>query len=264
MEDSIDIDSLMDDVQKPSYGEDAAPKKEATNYNGNNGGNGNYNKGNYNGNYKKKEKTTNMFEVEFVEPKDIDTDTFEKNGRSFMVVEHNIPEEVAEKIVKVATKLLQDGFTFRFDGTQKESALQNKILSMCGDKNVECYIPYKKFNENIENGITPNAYELPYRYASKLYGKAFNEKLGKGSKAMHATKIHALLGINSDNPIDFLICYNVNGDEVYPPYKKGGPAIDYTKLGNLGFYLKATDKTNINVYNFKKIDSIKNLIELIK
>lgn len=241
---SIDFDALMDDVKKPSYGSDNTEsqshgKKDDS-----------------------KKDTVNMYDVEFIEPKDIDTDTFEKKGRSFMVETHNAPEDVVEKIIKVSAKLIREGFKFRHDGNA-EDEVQNKILTMCEAKDVESFLPFKKYNENIEKPITPNTFELPYKYAAKIYGPAYNEKLSKGAKAVYASKVHAILGKESDNPIDFLICYNVNGDEVYPPYKKNGPKIDYSKLGNLGFYLKVTDKTNINVYNFKNMDSIKNLLELI-
>ena len=240
---SLDFDDLLDNSTKPTHegaGEETSYKKEGD-----------------------KKDSVNMYDVEFIEPKDIDTDTFEKKGRSFMVETHNAPEDVVERIIKVASKLISDGFKFRHDGNADDE-VQNKILTMCEEKDYESYIPFKKYNENIKKPITPNSFELPYRYAAKIYGPSYNEKLGKGAKAVFASKVHAILGKDSDNPIDFLIAYNINGDETYPPFKKNGPKIDYSKLGNLGFYLKVTDKTNINVYNFKNTDSIKNLIELIK
>ena len=240
---SLDFDDLLDNSTKPTHesaGEETSYKKEGD-----------------------KKDSVNMYDVEFIEPKDIDTDTFEKKGRSFMVETHNAPEDVVERIIKVASKLISDGFKFRHDGNADDE-VQNKILTMCEEKDYESYIPFKKYNEDIEKPISPNGYEAPFRYASKLYGGSYNEKLSKGAKAVYASKVHALLGKDSNNPIDFLLCYSASGDETYPPYKKGGPKIDYSKLNNTGFYLRVTDATSINVYNFKNNDSIKNLVELIK
>ena len=252
MSNEINIDDLLgdDNLTPPSHGKEE-PKQSS------------YSKPAYNGNYKKNENKVNMYDVEFIEPKDIDTSIFEKDGKSFMVIAHDAPEEVVEKILKVVKKLHSDGFIFRHDGNATDT-VQNKILEIYGDSNVESYIPFKKYNEDIEKPISPNGYEAPFRYASKLYGGSYNEKLSKGAKAVYASKVHALLGKDSNSPIDFLLCYSASGDETYPPYKKGGPKIDYSKLNNTGFYLRVTDATSINVYNFKNSDSIKNLVELIK
>ena len=193
MSNEINIDDLLgdDNLTPPSHGKEE-PKQSS------------YSKPSYNGNYKKNENKVNMYDVEFIEPKDIDTSIFEKDGKSFMVIAHDAPEEVVEKILKVVKKLHSDGFIFRHDGNATDT-VQNKILEIYGDSNVESYIPFKKYNEDIEKPISPNGYEAPFRYASKLYGGSYNEKLSKGAKAVYASKVHALLGKDSNNPIDFFI-----------------------------------------------------------
>ena len=90
MSNEINIDDLLgdDNLTQPSHGKEE-PKQSS------------YSKPAYNGNYKKNENKVNMYDVEFIEPKDIDTSIFEKDGKSFMVIAHDAPEEVVEKILKV-------------------------------------------------------------------------------------------------------------------------------------------------------------------
>lgn len=214
---------------------------------------------NNNGNYKKENKI-NMYEVETIPSKEIDTDIFEKKGRSFAVHLFNAPDDVKKKVMIIANALVEQGFVFRHDGN-KEDEVQNSILEIDNIK-VESYLPYGKYNDNIQKPIISNFYELPFNYASQLYGQKYNE-LKKGARAIYASKVQALLGKDCTNPVDFFICYSASGDETYPKYDKN-KKIDYTKLGSVGFYLRVTDKSGIATYNFKNDESISSLVKLIK
>lgn len=219
-----------------------------------------YNNNNYNNNYNKDKPKINMYEVDFITSKKIDTDTFEKSGRSFAVHVYEGSEDIEKKILFVATKLVEEGFVFRHNGAS-DNKLQNKILEIDNIK-VESYLPYPKFNENIKKATISNFFELPFKYAAELYGQRYNE-LKKGARAIYASQLQSLLGKECNNPVDFLLCYSPDGSERHPVYEKG-KKIDYTKLGTLGFYLKVTDASGIATYNFKNDSSITSLIKLIK
>lgn len=258
---NLDLESLLGEAPKePSHGkeEQKAPTYNKSNYSGGNNYNNNGGGNNYNRN--KQKNSINMYEVEIITEKEISTDTFNKEGRTFAVHTHKCPEDEVKKILVIAKKLIKDGFTFRHDGAA-DDAVQNLILEV-EDATVESYLPYKKFNENIEKPIISNYYELPYSYACNAYGQRFND-LKKGARGIYASKVQNLLGKDCTNPVDFLICYNPSGDESYPEYVKG-QKINYEELGSLGFYLKVTDKSGIAVYNIKNKSSLENLIELLK
>lgn len=257
----MDLDSLLGEqpIVPPSYGKEESEKPKSNyssgnNYNNNNGGY-NKNKGNF-----KKGNGVNMYEVEFIKAKDIDTDAFNKVGRSFAVHAFKPTDDDKKKILIIAKKLIKDGFTYRHDGPADDE-VSNLILEI-EDATIESYLPYKKFNENIEKPIIVNYFELPYQYAATLYGQRYND-MKPGGRAVFASKVQALLGKECTNPVDFLICYNPTGDEMQPAYEKG-KKIDYENLGSLGFYLKIAEKAGIGVYNIKNESSLKNLIELLK
>ncbi len=212
---------------------------------------------------KKKQKSddkVNMYEVETVKAKDIDTDSFEKSGHTFMVHVFdgdNDITETEEQIIKVATKLKDKGYVLRCE-SPSDDKIPNKIAKIDGMK-VEAYLPFKKFNPDLADKATlTNKYELPYQYAAQLYGQRYND-LTPGVRAIFAAKIMAALGIDSDNPVDFLICYSPDGRE-YMPDRNSKEKIDYAKLGSLSFYLKMAQKCGIPVYNFKNKDSLINFV----
>ena len=198
----------------------------------------------------------NMYDVEIVKAMEIDTDKFDKTGHTFMV--HVFggggdTDEVEEQILKVATKLKDKGYIFRCDAPADDT-IGNKLASMEGLKK-EVYLPFKKFNENLADSATmTNKYELAYRYAAQIYGKRYND-LKPGARAVYAAKLLAALGIDGDNPVDFLICYSPDGRE-HLPGRENKERIDYTRLGTLSFYLRLCQQAGIPVYNFKNKDSL--------
>ena len=213
----------------------------------------------YNKDFKKKP-SVNMYEVETITSKKIDTDSFEKVGKSFAVHTFEADEDTIKKLVVVATILVEQGFVFRHNG-RNDDKLQNKILEI-DNINVEHYLPYKAYNSDIPKSIIVNYYELPFNYAAELYGQKFND-LKKGSKAIYANQVQTLLGKECNNPVDMLLCYSPDGSERPPVYEKG-KKYDYSKLGSLNFYLRVADVTGISVYNFKNSESIQSLVKLIK
>lgn len=205
---------------------------------------------------KKSDGKINMYDVEIVKAKEIDTDSFEKIGHTFMVHVFSGSDDVSEvvdQIVKVATKLKDKGYIFRCDAPSDDK-IAKKILAIEGLKK-EVFLPFKKFNESVaDKAIMSNGYETPFKYAAQVYGKRYNE-LKPGARAVYASKLMAALGENSDNPVDFLICYSPDGRE-YMPDGHNKEKVDFAKLGTLSFYLRLCQQAGIPVYNFKNKDSL--------
>ena len=205
---------------------------------------------------KKNDGKVNMYETEFVKAKEINTDSFEKEGHTFMV--HVFPgdddvSEVTEQIVKIAAKLKEKGYIYRCDAGS-DDVIAKKLVKVEGLKK-EVFLPFKKFNEDLaDDAILTNTYELPYRYAAQVYGKRYNDLKPRG-KAVYAAKLMCALGEEGTNPADFLICYSPDGREYLPGMEKK-EKVDYAKLGTLSFYLRMCQSCGIPVYNFKNKDSL--------
>ena len=213
----------------------------------------------YNKDFKKKPQV-NMYEVDVITSKKIDTDSFEKEGKSFAVHLFDANEDIEKKILFVAGVLIEQGYVFRHNGNANDK-LQNKILEI-DNVVVESYLPYGKYNENIKKSTIVNYYELPFNYAAQLYGQKYND-LKKGAKAIYASQVQTLLGKECTNPVDMLLCYSPDGSERPPVFEKG-KKYDYSKLGTLNFYLRVTDVAGIATYNFNNSESISSLVKLIK
>lgn len=213
------------------------------------------NKGNYG---KKNEDKVNMYEVDFIKAKPIDTNSFNKEGKSYIIHifegEDDV-SEVQEKLEKVVDKLSELGYVYR-TAENGESELNNNIIKKDIEK--EIYLPFPAFNKNVDKkeATNPNSYELPYRYAAELRGNKFND-LKKGARAIFAAKVMSLLGKTSDNPVDFAIVYSPDGKE----FIRKGEDINWSKLGSCYFYLKACEKMGIPVINFKNKKSMLDFVD---
>lgn len=201
--------------------------------------------------------TERLWDKTDFDPKPINPEVFKKEGKSFAISyygdERTISDDVVNTFVKVATGLSSKGYTFRHNGGATDK-LQNEILAISNIK-VESYLPWGKFNEKVFKPILKYPTKLGYEHMFGYHKAA--PKLPAVIRARLASQIHSLLGKDCINPCDLLLCYNELGDEYI---KKD---TDFKKLGNLSFYFKVCKASNIPVYNLKKEDAIKRIIELI-
>ena len=205
----------------------------------------------------KKEKV-NMYEMEVIPSKEINTDKFDKIGHTFMVhvfAGDDNTEEVEERLIKLAGKLKEKKFVYRCDASEND-IIANKIANIEGLKK-EVYLPFKKFNIDLaDNATMPNTFELPHNYAAQIYGPRYND-MKPGGRSVYASKVMAMLGVDCDNPIDFLLCYSPDGREGFQARER----VDYKLVGTLSFYIKLAQVAGIPVYNLKNKDSLINFIK---
>lgn len=190
--------------------------------------------------------------------KKLSVEDFKRSGKSFAVAyygdERKISDEVVEKFVKVSKYLSTKGFTFRHYGAH-DSKLQNAILAITDIKSAS-YLPWGNFNPNIVKPVqkwnTKEGYERACGYHAK-----FN-KIPAGIRAKLASQITAMFTEKFNDPINLLLCYNENGDETITKDSK------FEDLGNLSFFFRVANNTNIPIYNLKKDDSITKVVEYVK
>lgn len=184
-----------------------------------------------------------------------DPSTFNKKGKSFLVILGGTPDEAAkEKLPKIVSTLGTKNFNMRYQYTDTISFM--KTLADIEGLTVESYLPWKKMAPDLENPTrvfaTKKAYEIASYFAPK-----FNN-FPAAVRCIRANIIHAILGEKLDNPIDLVVCWTECGTE------KITRETDFKKIGNLGSVFSPCSELNIPIYNIKNETSLKNLIEYIK
>ena len=144
-----------------------------------------------------------------IEPMKIDAiESNFKRDKLYFVLETygDIPKEQQDKLVKVAIYLINNGFIFRHTG-DKDNEVQNRILEETENYVKHTYLPWKKFNANIENPylfkVTKEACSL-----AKGYNSAF-DRLPTAVKSILGRNVHAMLGKELDRPATLFLTYTV-------------------------------------------------------
>lgn len=190
-------------------------------------------------------------------PRKLELEKMTKVGKSFAwyvyLTENSIPEETKKKILSLMAVLGKKEFVFRTIA-DKTDTLGIAMLAVA-DLTSEVYLPWPKFNENMEEPTLSFPKEPGYEVA-KAYDKFFDKKK-PAMRAIYASQAHTLVGEKADNPVDFLICYTEGGSE---GFKKG---YDYKKEGSLGYYIAICNELNIPIFNLKNDESFKRLVKLL-
>ena len=166
----------------------------------------------------------------------------------------DVGNDIIDTFVKVATALSNKGYTFVHTGSS-DNVLQNKILKIEGIKS-ETYIPWKKFNEDIEEPYLARPTDLAFSIGAH-YHSAFM-KMKPAIKTILARTVNALLGKACKEPITLFLAYSDCGSESI------GKNVDFKKLGNLVFIFKLCFASNIPVFNLKNPAATSKLVEFIK
>ena len=220
------------------------------NNNNNKYGNGGYNKGGYDN----KPKGPDLYKKTDWKPLDIDVDNLKSGTKTFLVSGFNhkddIPTEVVDTFVKVASSLFDKGYKLRYNGDNRDPLLVK--LAGLENANVEAYLPWKKYNEDITNPIAIKGNEVSYRLATKL-NKKFLE-LRDVVRAIISSQVMSVLGLDGITPVDFMLIYTPNGAEGL------GGNVEFKDLGfNIPLYLKIAENANITVFNLKKDNALSRL-----
>lgn len=209
----------------------------------------------------------NMYDVDVIQPKDIKDIEVVKDGKAYAIHvffhkddTDELKAKVTAAIVAKAKKLSELGYVFRFFGN-KDAHVVNDVLKAEGVKS-QLYSPGKIFNSHLPENVKPimvNGYEAPFRYAAHLIGAEKFNNYKKFGRAVTASEVHHILGMKSNNPVDFVIAYNSTGLEFF----KKGVNIDFSKVGRLWFYVKLCTRLDIPIYNIKNKESLENLNSIL-
>jgi len=180
-----------------------------------------------------------------------------KRDKLFFALETfgDIPDDKKDNIVKVALFLIKNGFIFRHTGDSNND-IQNRILEEAGNYIIHTYIPWKKFNANIENPYLFKINKDACMVAS-AYNSAFN-RIPTTVKSILARNVHTVLGKELDRPLTLLLTYTEGGDETV---KKD---MDFKKIGNVFFFLRLCKAANVPVFNLYNSDAVTRLNDYIK
>jgi len=210
-------------------------------------------------NEKKDDKKFDYYGNPDVKPIKPDPSKFKKPGKTFMVAINNynttIPKDTVDEIVKIAKALFSKGWKFRHNGSE-DDLIQNAILEI-EDANVESYIPWKKFNTKIKNPYLTKATPDAYHIASAGFGKFFKER-SNGLRSIFAMAVNTMLGEDCKSPVGLVIAWNEDGAEVLDNKP------NYKTLGNLAFYLRICEWSNIPVFNVKNEDAVSRIVKTLK
>lgn len=194
-----------------------------------------------------------------VKPESINLDSFsEEKDKSYVISYYSksgiIPDEIKQEFVKIAKALNGKGYKYRHTGGSNDE-IDNTILAI-ENINTESYLPWKTFNKEITKPVIKKPTGKSYRIAANSH-KAF-KKLTNGVRAILARNIHAMLGKELNKPATFIIAYSEDGAEAITR------GIDFKVTGNVAFFLKVAEDSNIPVFNIKKKDAITRLVEYIQ
>lgn len=190
--------------------------------------------------------------------KKLSVEDFKKSGKAFTIAyygdERKVSDELVLKFTKVSKYLSEHGFVFRHYGAH-DSKIQNDILAIDYIKS-QSYIPWPKYNPKILKPVlkfnTKESYEAACAYHAK-----FNQ-IPAGIRSKLASQISAMFTEKLNDPVDLILIYTENGDEVITK------ETDYKELGNTSFFIRVANNTNILVFNLKKEDAINRIVEYVK
>lgn len=112
------------------------------------------------------------------------------------------PSNILNIMIKLGRLFAFKNFTLRSGGANGADLAFERGCDICNGKK-EIYLPWKNFNNNdsILFNITEEAIEL-----ARNYHPHWN-KLSNGVKKLHARNCYQVLGMNLDNPTDFIVCW---------------------------------------------------------
>lgn len=220
---------------------------------------------NYSNNYSKpnsygnRNNTERMWDKTDFKATPVDSSKFQKSGKSFMMYgfvpyDMTVPEELVLKFTKIASHLASKGYTFRYSGSDRD-VIQNAVLAI-ENLDKETYLGWPGCNKNIKEPTMKYGNESGYSTAM-AYHSAFL-KFKPASRAALAAKIHAVLGVNVNDPVDLVIAYNSTGDLVL------SKDTNWKNMGDLGVLIKVCKDAAIPLFNIGNEKSSKDLMEYLK
>lgn len=220
----------------------------------------------------KSNKKFDVFE-DAVEPQEIVVDKLKRFSRMFSASSPiNIPNERLEVLDRIMQKINSMGFTFRSMNDPKDK-LNNDVTERSDRK--EYYLPWAKFGDATVDAKISKATEKSIKTACWLEVKkkaAINNAKGKNVpmedlvsdynllspaiKGFGGRNVHILLGDDCETAINFMLVYTECAAEQ-------SIEIKYDKAQKTGYFIEASNRLNIPVFNLYKQDCEDRLVEYL-
>lgn len=112
------------------------------------------------------------------------------------------PKEILDLMVEFGKILAKNDYVLRSGGANGADSAFEKGCDL-GNGRKEIYLPWPNFNNHNSNLNNPSnkAYEF-----TKYFHPA-PDKLTKGAMKLHSRNAHQVLGVNLDDPSDFIVCW---------------------------------------------------------
>ncbi len=161
------------------------------------------------------------------------------------------PDETLLEMQTLAVLCTRLGYTLRSGGAPgADFAFEKGCSRAMGEK--EIYLPWKGFQKNPSelHHVCEGAMEIAAEFHDAW------KYLKRPVKLLMARNVYQVLGINLDQPSDFVICWTPDGC-----ISRGGR----TKVtGGTGQAIAIADAYDIPVFNLQRKDAVEQLGELIK
>jgi hypothetical protein len=157
------------------------------------------------------------------------------------------PANVLAMMTRIAKRLEEKGYTLRSGGA--EGADQ---AFAAGTSKKEVYLPWRGYN-NLQSQFTHVSSEA-IALAEQFHPSSH---LSPGVKKLMARNCYQILGINLDDPVDFVVCWTPDGCERHQDRTRS--------TGGTGQAISLADSYGIpivNLYNKGALDALKNILAL--
>lgn len=152
-------------------------------------------------------------------------------------IDRDFPEEIKQKLVSIASKFINKGYTVRYNGDDKN--LHNSIHAF-SSKLTEAYVPWKGFEE-IDSKLSWNT-----KTANHIAQENFPawDKIPNLVKAMMARNVRLIFGSRNNSPTKVVITWSPDGATRYPEVTRD--------TGRSSFIISVASKYTFPVINIQK------------
>lgn len=153
----------------------------------------------------------------------------------FLYIDPKFPEDVKENLMSIASRLINNGITVRYNCDDKD--IQNKFNSM-SFKRTEDYAPFNGFNEVEKSRFgfnTPTSNDIASKQTNNW------EQLPKIVKIINSRNIRCIFGNNNKNNARCLITWSPDGAT-----RKSETS---SETGNIRYLIEVADRYFLPVFN---------------
>jgi len=145
-----------------------------------------------------------------------------------------IPTTIQKQMTAIARRLNSMGYCLRSGGAEGADDAFEK-----GATNKQIFLPWNGFNDRYSNGTDYIVPELNLDLVQKYHPSA--SKLSQGAQKLMSRNSYQVLGPNLTDPVEFVLCWTVDGK------KKGGTAQA----------IRIAEDYKIPIFNFGSSDGLK-------